>query len=126
MIGKLDVSLHDEALAEQLRKDGKRAKKRKLEDGDEADGEAPATTFEQLWQSDEELDEEGLSELIQGNVWIFGTILIFLCFLVHFGPEKGRPTAVCVARQRGGQIQQFGAKPGEDGEATGQSGCEGH
>ena len=71
MIGKLDVSLHDEALAEQLKKDGKRVKKRKLEDGDEPGGEAPATTFEQLWQSDEELDEDGLSELIQGNVWIF-------------------------------------------------------
>ena len=44
---------------------------------------------------------------------------IFLNFLVHFGPEKGRPTAVCVARQRGGPIQQFGAKQGEAGKPMG-------
>lgn len=68
VIGKLDVSLHDEAMAEQPKKDRRRVKKRKVEEKEEEEGEAPATTFEQIWQSDEELDEDELNELVHGNV----------------------------------------------------------
>lgn len=70
IIGKLESSLHDGLDdIKKLDLDGtktKHGKKSKMEVDEER--RFPPTSYEQLWQSDEELDRAELEELVHDNV----------------------------------------------------------